>query len=67
MVFEGQVPIRSKIVMDNTKSEEVNASTHMWDIKFLRGKRCNLKVSKFLQILGILNNVLKQDLFQRQS
>jgi hypothetical protein len=65
MAFKGQVLVRSKVVIDNTTLEQLNTFTYLeCQISYEEEKVTTSKTSIFLQILGILNNVLKQNLVQ---
>jgi hypothetical protein len=66
MAFKGWVPVRSKIVVDNTVLAQVN-TLHISDIEFLIKRTQLKKIGIFLQILGILNSGLKPYLVQIQS
>jgi hypothetical protein len=66
IVIEGQVPIRSKVVVDNM--EQVNMFIYLGcKISYQEEKDITSKISKIIQIWGILNNVFKQNLDQIQS
>jgi hypothetical protein len=68
MPFVGQGSIRSKIITDNTMLEQVNAFTYLeYKLSYDEEKDIALKINKFLHSLGILKNVLKPNLDQRQS
>jgi transposase len=63
VTFKRQVFIRSKVVMANTILEEVNTFIYLGcKISYKKEKDKTYKTSKFLQSLGILNNVLKPNL-----
>jgi hypothetical protein len=63
MAFKGTEPIRSKIVIDNVISEQVNTFTYLGcNISYQEEKDTHSKNTKFLQILGLLNNTLKPNL-----
>jgi hypothetical protein len=66
MAFKGTEPIRSKIVTDNRILEQVNTFTYLGcNISYQGEKDIHFKITKFLQILGLLNNTLKPNLVQR--
>jgi hypothetical protein len=68
MAFKGQVPIRSKLAVDNIVLEQVNKFIYLGcKISCVEEKGITSKIKMFLQILGILNNVLKPYIVQRQS
>jgi hypothetical protein len=59
MVFKGQVPIRSKVIIGNTVLEQVNMFTCLeCKISCKMEKGCNFKI-KVWEILVILKNILK--------
>jgi hypothetical protein len=56
MAFKGTEPIRSKIVIDNMTLEQVNTFTYLGcNISYQGEKDIHSKITKFLQILGLLN------------
>jgi hypothetical protein len=66
MAFKRTEPIRSKTVIDNTILEQVNIFTYLGcNISYQEEKDIYSKITKFLQILGLLNNTLKPNLVQR--
>jgi hypothetical protein len=66
--YSTQAPIRIKTVTDNTKLERVNMFVYLeCRISDEEKKDITLKISKHLQILRILNNILKPDLLQGPS
>jgi hypothetical protein len=56
--LKGQVAIRSNNGTNNTTLEQVNTFKYL-GCKISYKKDVTSKICKFLQILGILNNVLK--------
>jgi hypothetical protein len=68
MAFKGAEPIRNKIVIDNMILEQVNIFTHLGcNISYQEQKDIHSKTTKYLQILGLLNNTLKPNLVQRST
>jgi hypothetical protein len=68
MAFKGTEPIRSKIVIDNMILEQVNTVTCLGcNISYQEEKDIHSKITKSLQILGLLNNALKPNLVQRST
>jgi hypothetical protein len=68
MAFKGTEPIRSKSVIDNMILEQVNTFTYLdCTISYQEKKDIYFKITKFLQILGLLNNTLKPNLVQRSK
>jgi hypothetical protein len=63
MAFKATEPIRSKIVIDNIMLEQVNTFTYLGcNISYQEETDIHFKITKFLQILGLLNNKLKLNL-----
>jgi hypothetical protein len=68
VAFEGTEPIRSKIVMENMILEQVNTFTCLGcNTSFQEEKDIHSKITNFLEILGLLNNMLKPNLVQRNT
>jgi hypothetical protein len=68
MTFKGAGPIRSKTVIDNMILEQVNTFTYLGcNISYQEEKHIHSKITKFLQILGLLNNTLEPNLVQRST
>jgi hypothetical protein len=60
MTFKGTEPIRSKIVIDNMILEHVNILTNLGcNISYQEERDVHSKITKFLQIQGLLNNTLQ--------
>jgi hypothetical protein len=60
MAFLGQQPVRSKIVIENKILEQVNTFSYLGcHVSYEGEKDIQDKITKFLKILGLLNNVLK--------
>jgi hypothetical protein len=57
--FLGQQPVRSKIVIENKILEQVNTFNYLGCHVSYEGEDIQDKITKFLKILGLLNNVLK--------
>jgi hypothetical protein len=65
MAFKGTEPIRSKIVIKNMILEQVKIFTYLGcNISYQNETDIHSKITKFLQILGLLNNTLKPNLIQ---
>jgi hypothetical protein len=63
MASKGTEPIRSKILIDNMILEQVNTFTYLGcNISYLEERDIHSKITKFLQILELLNNTLKPNL-----
>jgi hypothetical protein len=68
LAFKGTEPVRSKIVIDNMILEQVNTFTYLGcNISYQEERDIHSKITKFLQILGLLNNTLKPNLTQRSK
>jgi hypothetical protein len=60
MAFLEQQPVRSKIVIENKILEQVNMFNYLGcHVSYEVEKDIQDKITKFLKILGSLNNVLK--------
>jgi hypothetical protein len=66
MAFKGRYPVRSKIVVDNNNNnnnnivEQINTFSYPVDsISYQNEKYITIKISKFLQITGIIKRTLK--------
>jgi hypothetical protein len=67
MAFKGTEPIRSKTVI-NMILEQVNTFTYLGcNILYQKEKDKDSKITKSLQILGLLNNTLKPNLVPRST
>jgi hypothetical protein len=68
MAFKGKEPIRSKTVIGNKILEQVNIFTYLGcNMSYQEEKDIHSKFTKFLQILGLLNNTLKPHLVRRST
>jgi hypothetical protein len=68
MAFRGRDPIRSKIVINNKIIEQKKTFNYLGcSLSYEGEKDVRTKVSKFLQITGIINQVLKPTNVQRQT
>jgi hypothetical protein len=68
MAFRGIQPIRRKTVIDNIILEALNTFTYLGrNISYQEEKDIHSKITKFLQILRLLNNTLKPNLVQRST
>jgi hypothetical protein len=66
MTFKGEVPVRRKTVIDNAVFQQVNKFT-LLECKTLYQEENDMTLKiRFLQILGIFNNVLKQNKVKRE-
>jgi hypothetical protein len=66
MAFRGRDPIRSKIVFNNKITEQINTYDYL-QCSLSYEKEDTIKLSKFLQITGIFNQVLKLSKVQKQT
>lgn len=68
MAFLGQDPVRSKIIHNNQCLEQVQNFNYLGcEISYQNEKDVNKKITKFTQILGIINNTLKAKLVQKST
>jgi hypothetical protein len=68
MAFRGRDPIRSKIVINNKIVEQVNKFNYLGCLlSYETEKDITSKLAKFLQITGIINQVLKPSKVQKQT
>jgi hypothetical protein len=68
MAFIGQEPIRSKITINDKIFEQVNEFNYLGCQISYKGERdVKNKISKFLQVTGTINNVLKPNKVQKSS
>jgi hypothetical protein len=68
MAFQGRDPIRSKIVINNKIIKEVNSFNYLGCLlSYETEKNITSKLSKFFQITGIINQVLKPCEVQKQT
>ncbi|KAJ4434368.1 hypothetical protein ANN_22927 [Periplaneta americana] len=68
MAFLGQDPVRSKIIHNNQCLEQVQNFNYLGcEISYQNEKDVNKKITKFTQILGIINNTLKAKLVQNST
>jgi len=60
MAFKGQDPVRTKVVIDNTITEQVNLFNYLGNmISYEEELDIDNKLNNFLKITGILNNVFR--------
>jgi hypothetical protein len=60
MTFRGRDPVRTKIVIDNKVTEQVNMFNYLGNmISDARELDIDSKLSNYLKITGILNNVFR--------
>jgi hypothetical protein len=68
MAFIGQEPVRCKITINDKVFEEVNEFKYLGCQISYEGERdVKNKISKFLQVTGTTNNVLKPNQVQKSS
>ena len=59
MAFRGTDSVRSKIVVNNNIIEQINTFTYLCCfVSYRNDKYVTVKISKFLQIIGIINRTL---------
>ena len=60
MAFKGRDSVRTKIVIDNTITEQVNLFNYLGNIISYEGELdIDIKLNNLLKITGILNNVFR--------
>jgi len=60
MAFKGRDPVRSKIVINNNIIEPINIFDYLGcSISYKNEKGVTLKISKILQITGVIHRTLK--------
>jgi len=65
MAFKRRDPVRSKIVINNNIIEPINIFDYLGCSISYKNKKCvTLKISKFLQITGIIHRILKPSQIQ---
>ena len=65
MAFKGGDPLRSKTVINNNNIEPINIFDYLGcSISYKNEKVVTLKISKFLQITGIIQRTLKPSQIQ---
>ena len=60
MAFKGRDPVRTKIVIDNKSTEQVNSLNYSGNmISYEKELDIDNKLQNYLKITGILNNVFR--------
>jgi len=60
MAFNGRDPVRSKIVINNNIIEQINTFSYPgYSVSYQNEKYITIKITKFLQITGIIKRTLK--------
>jgi len=60
MAFNGRDPVRSKIVINNNIIEQINIFSYPgYSVSYQNEKYITIKITKFLQITGIIKRTLK--------
>jgi hypothetical protein len=68
MALTGRDPITRKIVISNKIIEQINTCNYFGcSLSYEKEKDVTVKLSKFLQIIGIINQVLKPSKVQKQT
>jgi hypothetical protein len=65
MVFRGRDPVRTKIVIDNKITEQVNSFNYLGNISYEKELDIDHKSHNYLKITGILNNVFRSKTFKK--
>jgi hypothetical protein len=56
IALKGRDPVRSKTVINNNNTEQINISSYLGcSISYQNENNITVKISKFLQITGIIN------------
>ena len=62
MALKGRDPVRSKTVINNNNIEQINISNYLGcSFSYQNENNITVKISKFLQITGIINIKPSQD------
>ena len=69
MAFKGTDPVRSKILMNSNIIEKTNTSNYQgWSISYQNEKKdITVRVSKFLNITGIINRISNPSQIQKHT
>jgi hypothetical protein len=68
MAFSGKDPVRSKICINNKTLEQVNTFNYLGCTLSYEGEKdMPSKISKFVQTIGVINQVLKPSLVQQHT
>jgi hypothetical protein len=67
MAFLGKEPIRSKIYTENTLTEQVNSFSYLGYPSYTDDKDMAIKISKFVKVTGVINQVFKPSQVQRHT
>jgi hypothetical protein len=68
MEFLGKEPIRSKICIENTLIERVNSFNYLgYNLSYTDDKDMAIKISKFVKVTGVINQVFKPSQAQRHT
>jgi hypothetical protein len=68
MAFQGKEPKRSKIIIDNKSTEQENTFKYLGtSVSYENEKDIDSKISKFLKITGIINNIFKPNKVRKNT
>jgi hypothetical protein len=68
MAFRGREPVRTKTVIDNKITEQVNSFNYLGNISYEKELDIDNKLHNYLKITGNLNNVFRpQKLLRKQE
>jgi hypothetical protein len=68
MTFVGKEPNRSKIRIDKTLIERVNSFNYLgYNVSYTDDKDMAIKVSTFVEVTGVINQVFKPSQMQRHT
>jgi hypothetical protein len=66
MAFRGKEPTRSKIVISNKSTEQVTTFNYLGTLVSYEND-IDSKISKFLKITGIINNIFKPNKVRKNA
>jgi hypothetical protein len=68
MAFKRRYPFKSKIVMNNNSIEQINMFNYPGcNVSYQNGNDITVKISKFLQLRGIINGTLEPSHVQKHT
>jgi hypothetical protein len=68
MAFKGREPVRSKICINNKTLEQVNTFYYLgYYLSYEEEKDMNMKITNFLKITGIINQIFKPNLVSKYT
>jgi hypothetical protein len=68
MAFKGRKPVRSKICINNKILEQVHTFSYLgYYLSFEEEKKLNMKITNFLKITDIINQIFKPNLVSKYT